>query len=61
MTPNTQTNTSQYVSIITDHLSLRCEVKTARDTGYMDINQLIGREQVPNSQLACFARLCLQV
>ena len=51
MTPNTQTNTSQYVSVITDHLSLRCEVKTARDTGYTDINQLIGREQVPNSQL----------
>ena len=36
MTPNTQTNTSQYVSVITDHLSLRCEVKTARDTSYTE-------------------------
>ena len=61
MTPDIQTSTSQYVSIITDHLSLHCEVKTARDTGYTDINQLIGREQVPNSQLVCFAHLRLQV
>ena len=36
MTPNTQTNTSQYVSVITDHLSVRCEVKTARDTSYTE-------------------------
>lgn len=51
MTPDTQTSTSQYVSVIADHLSLRCEVKTAHDTGYTDLNQHIGREQVPNSQL----------
>ena len=51
MTPDMQTSTSQYVSVITDHLSLRCEVKTAHDTGYTNTSQLIGREQVPNSQL----------
>ena len=55
MTPNTQTNTSQYVSVITDHLSLRCEVKTAHDTGYTNIDQRIGREQVSSYYLACFA------
>lgn len=51
MTPDMQTNTSQYVSVITDHLSSCCEVKTAHDTSYTDISQYIGREQVPNSQL----------
>ena len=34
-----------------NHLFLRCEVKTAHDTGYTDLNQHIGREQVPSSQL----------
>ena len=48
MTPDTQTSTSQYVSVITDHLSLCCEVKTVHDTGYTNTSQLIGREQVPS-------------
>ena len=61
MTPDMQTSTNQYVSVITDHLSLCCEVKTAHDTGYTDLDQHIGREQVPSSQLACFAHLHLQV
>ena len=47
MTPDMQTSTSQYVSVIADHLSLRCEVKTAHDIGYTNTSQLIGREQVP--------------
>ena len=60
MTPDMQTSTSQYVSVITDHLSLCCEVKTAHDTGYTNTSQLIGREQVPNSQLLVLHILHLQ-